>query len=478
MVNDKPFIHLIKTPYDYYVFDVNTNNILKIDKLVYEILHRQQISASEDYEGLDNEAMQRIESMKNKGLLSSKRPLEIVNPNDEYFEYYLNNKLRMITLQITQQCNFRCSYCIYAEGSNEMQRKHSARKMTFEMAKRGIDFLIDHSRYSKTICVGFYGGEPLLEFDLIKKCIIYAEGAAEGRTLLFTITTNGTLLNSEIVEFFQEHRVSTLISLDGPKEIHDKHRRFASNGCGSFDTIEKNILKIKDHYPEYLDNISFSVVIDPQNDLSCTNSFFVNYELFKQTSFRVAIMDDTYSNEKVYYPEDFITASKYETFKAFLGYLKRIDKNSLSPLALDQISNLTVLDERFGKSISLPDKTSHAGPCIPGQTRLFLNVNGDLYPCERVSEVSDVMKIGNLDSGFDMKKARALLNIGSLTSEKCKNCWAINHCTACAKFADNIKEFSAELKSSHCKYIRQNVENTFRNYLALKEIKQFLNNRL
>ena len=115
---------------------------------------------------------------------------------------------------------------------------------------------------------------------------------------------------------------------------------------------------------------------------------------------------------------------------------------------------------------------SHYGPCIPGQRRLFIDVNGGFYPCERVSETSDAMNIGNVRDGFDFEKARSLLNISQLTEKQCKNCFALRHCNLCAKYCDNNGELSSELKLSNCKNVRFAAEDTFKNYLMFKELKQ------
>ena len=473
MSNDKPFIHLMKTPYGYYVFDVNTNSILRITQPVYEYLlrkrKREQINANSNI-------IETIENLKSRGFLLSHKPKEMIHPVNEYLEYYLNNKLRKITLQVTQNCNFRCSYCIYSETDNEMQRTHSNKRMSFGTAKRAIDFFIEHSRDNDSINIGFYGGEPLLEIELIKKCIIYAETISEGKEISFSITTNGSLLKSDLIEFFIKHNVLILISLDGPKQVHDRHRRLSANGCGSFDIVEKNIVNIKKRYPEYLKKISFNVVIDPQDDSKCVNEFFLNYELFKEINVRTSLIDDSYSNEKVYFTEDYVVKDQYEYFKMLLNKFGRVSNTNISPIAEQRFISTENAISNLGEMIKLPDKMSHSGPCIPGVRKLFISVNENMYPCERVSELSEAMKIGNLDDGYNIEKVRNLLNIVKLSEERCKNCWVISNCSICAKYADNIQNLSPELKSSYCNMTRKAFERKLLDYIALKEIGMLINN--
>lgn len=151
---------------------------------------------------------------------------KIEHPVTELLGYHTKYMCHYLTLQVTQQCNLRCEYCAYS-GMYE-NRVHTNKKMDFEMAKKAIDFFIEHSRESKDIIVGFYGGEPLLMFPLIKQCVEYIESIVEGKKISYAMTTNGTLLNDEVADFLAEHEVILSISLDGSKEEHNLHRKFAS----------------------------------------------------------------------------------------------------------------------------------------------------------------------------------------------------------------------------------------------------------
>ncbi len=119
---------------------------------------------------------------------------------------------------------------------------------------------------------------------------------------------------------------------------------------------------------------------------------------------------------------------------------------------------------------NVPERDHHGGPCVPGVQRLFVNVYGDLFPCERVSESSQVMKIGSLDEGFNIENIRRILNIGKITEEKCKNCWAFRFCQLCAASADVITGFSAKKKMSHCNNVRASVEEAFKDYCTLRKL--------
>ena len=145
---------------------------------------------------------------------------------------------------MTQNCNFRCKYCVYSGAENSYQRVHSNKVMNWNTARKAIDFLWEHSIDSKDVNIGFYGGEPLLEFDLIKKAIEYSRKKFMGKEISFSMTTNGTLLTEEIIRFLSKNKVQLVISLDGAKEINDENRVF-KNGSGTYDRVIRKIDLIK-----------------------------------------------------------------------------------------------------------------------------------------------------------------------------------------------------------------------------------------
>ena len=119
---------------------------------------------------------------------------------------------------------------------------------------------------------------------------------------------------------------------------------------------------------------------------------------------------------------------------------------------------------------TLPKKTHPSGPCIPGSHRLFMDVDGNFYPCEKVSESSKLMKIGNINTGFDLNNIKKLLNVGKLNENSCKHCWAIRFCGICACLVDDgEKGFSKEKKEEFCKRAKLSLEETLKNYCFLKE---------
>ena len=465
-MENKPFVHMLKTPLAKYAFDVNTNQLIQVNEELYDYLKKSSDAS------ISSAAKKQLDFLTSHGYLSSKHPKKMKHYQSDLLEYQLNENVAQVTLQVTQQCNFRCSYCPYTTAEFDVQRKHNSNTMSYETAKAAVDFFAEHSANQNDVFVGFYGGEPLLEYDLIKAMVEYSEKIFKGKNLTFTVTTNGSLFTPENVKFFNEHNFNVMISLDGPPEVHDRSRKFAATGMGTFSVIAKNIQMIKEDFPEFFNKISFNIVIDPRYSCNDLHEMFNNSELFSDSNIRSTLIEDFFSHEKVISDEVYDIEQNIHEFKAYLSELGKYPKEKVSKIAYNNLhQNIARLNMSMQPQKTLLDTMSHSGPCIPGQRRLFIDVNGNFFPCERVSETSDAMKIGDLKNGFDFENARKILNVADLTEKQCCNCFAIRHCTTCAKYCDNNGELSAELKLSNCKNVRFNAEETFKNYLILKELK-------
>jgi uncharacterized protein len=439
--------------------------IVQIKKSVFELLrgNSQEVPTEDDIKA--------FEKMKSSGFLLSNYPDVIVHPSDDILEDALVDDIQMMILQVTQQCNFRCSYCPYTIGTED--RTHSNKKMTLEMAKKGVDFLLTHSANVKAPVIGFYGGEPLLEFELIKELMEYATEKADGKIIGFNMTTNGSLLTEEKVDYFHKYPIKIMISLDGPQSVHDSNRKLAGTGIGSFDKIVANIKALRNKYPDFVKNqIQYNAVIDPVNDFGCFNDFFVSADYITDANMlRTEVLQREFTDYDSEEAHAFFLKREQETFKLFLSQLNRFDKDKVSPIVSNRFSDLINKIHLARKSTnSLPEKAHPSGPCVPGTIRVFMNTDGDLLPCEKVNENSSVFKIGHVDSGFDYPAIRKLLNIGKLTEENCKKCWAFTLCISCAKGCEEGNELSKDKKLRMCNEIRWFIDDIMKNYCTLKEL--------
>lgn len=461
-----PFIHLLSVHRKHYMYDVNTKYIVNISKDLYGFL-QEAIQSGEETD-VPDAICREAETLYSYGLLGErKRDYEIEHPDSACLDRILSNCMKTITLQVTQNCNLRCNYCVYS-GSYE-NRIHSNKRMDINTAKAAIKFLYEHSSLTPAVNVGFYGGEPLLEFDLLKECVAYAKTIFQGKILSFTITTNGTMLTEEIMEFLVGNDFYVTISLDGPKEIQDKNRVMAGGKNGSFEVVFEKVRSFITKYPAFKEHLSFNAVLDPTNDFGCTNDFFMNFDTVKGIRANgVQISTDGLKTE-LKQNEAFLVPYSYETFKNFLWSCGRLDEIG-SKLIMGYLEQLERSFVEREKGRHDDKKYAHpGGPCLIGVHKLFVNVDGALFPCERVNENAACTCIGSLERGIDIGRVRELLNIGKLTEEECKDCWCFQFCMHCVRTAENGDELSREKKLGRCNYSRLNAEESMKDYIVLKE---------
>jgi len=476
----KPFIHLFKTLGKHYVFDVNTAAILPVEKEIYIFLEHllagkgDHPSTPHILTGAELQKVQGwIKETQEQGFLSSKRIKKIQHYKTPLVDFFLNHYMGNLILQVTQACNLRCKYCAYS--GDYKNRSHNELMMSEEIAKKAIDYFIARSSEVPRLAFGFYGGEPFLNFNLIKILAKYIKQKAQGKECLFNITTNGTIMNEEIIQFLVNYEVNLFISLDGPKEVHDRNRCFGS-GKGSYDVVMNNMELVRKIAPEYVNKkVGFSAVLNTDISFCSYSKFFTNYEEVKDQMF-IASIRNPYSMKEDKKPHDngadlqFNDDIEYETFKYMLYRGGRIEKQDVSKVvSIWERTDLLDIAEKRVLGTEVPDIFHPSGPCIPGSARLFVNASGDLYPCERVSETSKACKFGSINSGIDIEKAKEFMNIGCLTENECKNCWAARYCGACIACADNGEKLDKKEKLSYCKMFKDNAEMKLRKYCTYKE---------
>lgn len=433
---NEPFIHLLRTPLNYYFYDVQKNAVVRISEELYRSLHVGTYDKLDEYEEL-----------KRYGFLSTQHPNKIEHSCTSHIQDYLDRSLIMMTLQITQQCNLRCDYCLYSEDSNNLQRHHQNKQMSFETAKKAIDFLLAHSVDSSTVSIGFYGGEPLLRFDLIKKTVEYAENVFEGKVIQFNITTNATLMTDEIADYLVAKNFAVTISMDGPKSVQDAHRKFP-DGRGTFDIVYSRIRQLIKRHPEFLPLLSVNMVVDPRKPLDEPMKLI---QLLPEVRIVTSEIDDFYMEEKIVPCKRYREEYEYQIFLASLYALGLLRKSDVSPVVHPIISNIQNTLARWKHRTGISEPSAPGGPCIPGAQRLFVSVDGTMYPCERVSEVSAILSIGNIDEGFNYTSSRKMLNVAQITKEQCSRCWAFHFCGGCIRDTfDGTSIPSAQKRLSKC----------------------------
>lgn len=437
-------IKCFKTLRNYYFYDRYTNSVVKVSPDEYNILKRIE---EDGIIPVDEKCLSKYIE---KGLLQKRRTIEIKHPLYDEVEYYAANRVMELILQVTQQCNLRCSYCAYS--GNYYNREHSDKRMSFEVAKRSMDFYFEHTGDMDELAIAFYGGEPLLEFSLIQKCVEYAEEKVKDKSLAFYITTNGTLLTDKVISFLVEHNFRLTISLDGKKEEHDINRRFR-NGKGSFDLIIQNLQRIKDYNGGYFSTVRYNTVINPKADLKSVLEYFSQSQLFNPQLVNMNMLADSglKDDSLLATGESFWIPRRYEHMKVLLYMINKIKHEDLHPLYIGQVMPIENFYKDLRNHYAEALAMHHGGPCVAGTRRLFVNTTGYFYPCERVSESVQEMQIGSVDQGFNYEKMREILNIGRLTKEQCLECWNLRLCEMCVGAIDPVDgELTKEGKLRRC----------------------------
>lgn len=394
----------------YVLLDVNSGNVFSIDKITYDILdHYPRLKVNEviklfHIEYLDKEIRECIKEIdfliSNNELFSEDIQ---VNPLELH-----KNTIKAMCLHISHDCNIRCKYCFASQGNFQGEKL----LMSEEVGKKAIDYLIDNSKGRKNLEIDFFGGEPLLNMEVVKSLVTYARNQEKiyNKNFRFTITTNALLLNEDNMHFINDNMDNVVLSIDGRMNVHDT-MRYTSKGKG---TYEKVVEKIKD-------------MVDLRGDKDYyVRGTFTKYNLdFSQDVFHLAQLGfKNVSVEPVVTPptEDYAI-----TEKELPIILKEYENLALRYCQKEESLNFNF----FHFNIDLEQ-----GPCIykrisgcgAGCDYLAITPQGDIYPCHQFVGNTQY-KLGDLDTGIvNSQKIQLFSEASLITKEDCNNCWAKYYC--------------------------------------------------
>jgi uncharacterized protein len=372
-----------------------------------------------------------------------------------------------LLLNVTESCNLRCVYCVYS-GLYDFRRTHTNEVMSAEVAHRAIERFVEDTRMTPYNYVSFYGGEPLLHFDRVLDMIDHYRSICPDKRTTFHIDTNATLLSRHIMDRVIEDDLYLQISLDGPKEIHDRYRVFR-NGAGTFDTIMKNMHAIRgidDQY--YRGRIGISLTIAPPYRLAEIDEFFAEEDL-PRAALMCNFVDphDTDFYELYCDQERDMAELGRQLDDLKMSYIKaRIEGREPTPLARGLFDNEIV---RFHRRSRAPMNGFFPpnGICAPGVRRFFVSTPGDIFPCERVGEA---FKLGTVFEGIDQERAFGIVDEYICQSEPiCSSCWALRICGICFALAKRGDRLDMERKGENCRLERLKQHAALQIYLSVME---------
>jgi uncharacterized protein len=382
----------------------------------------------------ESKARQDIIALKNKGYFSTQTTEIITHPYHDRYDTLLNRFIQDLVLEVTQDCNFQCRYCLYANNTH-VERNHSKKNMSIATAQACIDYLYEHSKDAPAVRIGFYGGEPFLNFGLIKYAVEYACKKFQSKRIIFVTTTNGSILNDEHIDFIIRHKFELLISNDGPYQ--DKHRRLQSNGGETSKKVNSIIQRIRNRNAIYFsDNVNVGPVIMPDEDKDIVYEYFHSQNIPKEKVFLHSASLQGVDYTQTFYNDE-MNNEQFENSSLYLDFLEKIKVNQ-----------------------QVPPKWCPDGQCVIGVKRLFVTVNGDLYPCEKIIG-NKAFCIGSINNepAINLPKAEQLLDITKLTENECKKCWAFRFCNMCiARCLDTEKDcLSSDCKKRYCEIVKKDI---------------------
>ena len=442
------------------VLDTVSGSVHTVDEVAYDIIEAYKSHSEEEIVSLilakypDREDVTREDIL---DCISDVRKLEAEGKlftEDKYEalakDYKNNSKVvKALCLHVAHTCNLNCSYCFASQGKYHGERA----LMSFEVGKRALDFLIENSGTRRNLEVDFFGGEPSLNFEVVKRLVEYArevEGK-HGKNFRFTYTTNGMILTDEMIEFVNRECHNVVLSLDGRKEVNDHFRRDYL-GRGSYDTIVPNFQKLvasrggKGYYVRG----TFT-----HNNVDFTNDIFHMADLgFTELSMEPVVCPpgDPYALTEEDLP---IICEQYEILAKEM--MKR--KKEGRPFTFYHY----MLDLKNGPCIY-----KRITGCGSGTEYMAVTPWGELFPCHQFVG-DEKYSLGNVFEGVKNTEVQdGFRSCNSYSREKCRDCWARLYCSGgCAANAyhatgsiNGVYEYGCELfkKRIECAVMMQVAE--------------------
>ena len=358
----------------------------------------------------------------------------------DYSKTVVESPIKAMCLHISHDCNLRCKYCFASTGDFGKGRK----LMPFEVGKAAIDFLLEKSVGRENLEVDFFGGEPLMNFDVVKQIVEYARSKEEEyhKNFRFTITTNGMLLDDDTIDYINKEMYNVVLSIDGRKEVNDR-MRVRVDGSGCYDRILPKFKKLVDGRgdKEYYVRGTYT-----KYNLDFSEDVMHLYE---------AGFDEISVEPVIESPEEAYAITEEDLDQIYAEYDKLVDR-------IGAIRKNGKHINFFHFMIDLDQ-----GPCVikrlrgcgSGNEYVSITPDGDIYPCHQFVG-HDEYKMGNIEEATfnnDIKKEFAGCHVYSKPA--CQECWARFYCSGGCN-ANNFV-FNGDIHKAYelsCKIQRKRIE--------------------
>ena len=445
-------IHCYKLSGYNIVLDICSGSVHVVDEVAYDIIEKYENESREDitafilkkYKDRDDvtkedidACFEDIEELRRMGKLFTEDSFE---PLANKFKEKSAGVVKALCLHIAHTCNLNCSYCFASQGKYHGDRA----LMSFEVGKAALDFLVKNSATRRNLEVDFFGGEPLMNFDVVKKLVAYARSIEKeaGKNFRFTLTTNGVLIDEDVIDFANKEMSNVVLSLDGRREIHDKYR-VDYKGNGSFDKIVPKFQQLVEARggKNYYMRGTFT---------HANPDFLKDIEVMLDFGFTELSMEPV-----VGAPTDPTTLTEEDL-----------------PIVLKQyedLADLMLKRHREGRPFTFYHYMIDlkGGPCIykrisgcgSGTEYMAVTPWGDLYPCHQfVGE--EEFKLGNVFDGVDNRAVQEdFASCNVYARPECADCWAKLYCSGgCAANAYHATGSVRGVYKYGCELFRKRME--------------------
>ena len=409
-------IHKFKQGDNFFVLDVNTGAVHIVDELVYDLVDDNELRSKEDLikdfgdkygEETISEAYEELQELIDEEILYSKDQYEdIAHSSMDDRDY-----IKAVCLNIIHGCNLRCKYCFADEG------EYNGHKgvMSVETAKKAIDYVVKRSGPRRNIEIDLFGGEPTMIMDTIKEIIAYARENEKAwkKNIRFTMTTNATLLNEDMMDFMDKEMGNIILSLDGRKEVND-NVRIKVDGSGSYDDILPNIKRMiekRDKSKHYYVRGTFT---GANTDFYEDVKAMVN-EGFREISIEPVVLEKGHFLElkEEHLPEIFENYDKL--YNEMLRRKKEGDEFNFYHFNIDLNGGPCVYKRISG--------------CGAGFEYVAITPQGEVYPCHQFVGKEE-LKLGDIyNDTYDAELGKKFKKAHIYNKPKCRECWARFYCS-------------------------------------------------
>lgn len=419
----------------YIVLDVNSGAVHVVDELSYQLLDYLDENMTEN---CPEKAIQELAGKyTQQEILSCYQELYALYQagqlfsSDDYAQFsnlMVSAPIKAMCLHIAHDCNLRCKYCFASTGDFGEGRKY----MPFEVGKKAIDFLIKHSQGRHNLELDFFGGEPLMNFDVVKQVVEYAreEEKKYNKNFRFTITTNGMLLTDDKIDFINKEMSNVVLSIDGRPEVNDR-LRVRVDGTGSYNAIidqYKHLVEKRGHDQYYVRGTFTKFNKDFAEDVE-----HLYREGFDQISVEPVVSDPKYDYSLTEEDLPEIYAEYEKLSKQIIEHKKNGDPINFFHFMID-------LDQG-------PCAIKRLRGCGCGNEYVAVTPDGDVYPCHQFVGNPE-WKMGSvLDDSLDLEMKERFAHTTVYDKEDCQKCWAKFYCSGGCN-ANNV-QYAGDLLHSH-----------------------------